>query len=50
MRTIFPGVSPTVRTATLRNWRLLVLAALGGLCLEIYLTRKLVRSQGTGVA
>jgi hypothetical protein len=31
-------------------WRLLVLAALGGLCLEIYLTRKLVRSQGIGVA
>ena len=27
-------------------WRLLVLAALGGLCLEVYLTRRLVRSQG----
>ncbi|MFI5459658.1 MAG: VWA domain-containing protein [Isosphaerales bacterium] len=27
-------------------WRLLVLAALGGLCLEIYLTRLLVRTQG----
>ncbi len=27
-------------------WRGLVLAALGGLCVEIYLTRKLVRGQG----
>ena len=27
-------------------WRYLVLAALGGLCIEVYLTRKLVRSQG----
>ena len=27
-------------------WRALVLAALGGLCVEIYLTRKLVRGQG----
>ena len=27
-------------------WRLLVLAALGGLCVEVYLTRRLVRSQG----
>jgi len=27
-------------------WRFLVLAALGGLCLEVYLTRRLVRSQG----
>jgi hypothetical protein len=29
-------------------WRGLVLAALAGLCLEIYLTRRLVRSQGPG--
>ena len=27
-------------------WRLLVLAALGFLCVEVYLTRKIVRSQG----
>jgi hypothetical protein len=27
-------------------WRGLVLAALAGLCLEVYLTRRLVRSQG----
>jgi len=27
-------------------WRLLIIAALAGLCLEIYLTRRLVRSQG----
>ncbi len=27
-------------------WRLLVLAALGFLCIELYLTRKIVRSQG----
>ena len=31
-------------------WRGLVLLALGGLCVEIYLTRKLVRGQGLGVA
>lgn len=29
-------------------WRGLVLAALAGLCLEVYLTRRLVRSQGAG--
>jgi hypothetical protein len=27
-------------------WRVLVLAALAGLCVEIYLTRRLVRGQG----
>jgi len=27
-------------------WRFLVLAALAGLCLEVYLTRRLVRTQG----
>jgi hypothetical protein len=31
-------------------WRGLVLAALAGLCLEVYLTRRLVRSQGTDSA
>jgi hypothetical protein len=30
-------------------WRGLVLAALAGLCLEIYLTRRVVRSQGPGL-
>ena len=30
-------------------WRLLVLAALGGLCVEIYLTRRLVRVQSGAV-
>ncbi|WP_406698615.1 BatA domain-containing protein [Singulisphaera sp. Ch08] len=29
-------------------WRGLILAALAGLCLEVYLTRRLVRSQGVG--
>ena len=31
-------------------WRRLVLAALAGLCLEVYLTRRLVRSQGLAAA
>jgi hypothetical protein len=31
-------------------WRGLVLAALAGLCLEVYLTRRLVRSQGVALA
>jgi hypothetical protein len=30
-------------------WRGLVLLALGGLCAELYLTRKLVRGQGLSV-
>jgi len=29
-------------------WRILVMAALAGLCVEIYLTRRLVRAQAAG--
>ena len=29
-------------------WRILVIAALAGLCVEIYLTRRLVRVQAAG--
>jgi hypothetical protein len=36
------------RGARHEAWRGLILAALAGLCLEVYLTRRLVRSQGVG--
>jgi hypothetical protein len=36
------------RGARHEAWRGLILAALAGLCLEVYLTRRLVRSQGGG--
>jgi hypothetical protein len=30
-------------------WRILIVAALGGLCLEIYLTRRLIRTQSVAL-
>jgi hypothetical protein len=36
----------TGQAARRELWRSLILAALGGLCIEIYLTRRLVRGQG----
>ena len=37
--------APRSPAASHEIWRFLVLAALAGLCLEIYLTRRLVRAQ-----